>query len=134
MRTFNKLILLLIILFPYASWAESMKPEIRQASLDGLAMETPGYLGFLMERGVRFFQVFISPVDGDRCPSSPTCSAFGREAYKKHGAFWGTLLTFDRLIHEGDEGLVSIHIRDGNISRIYDPVENNVFWWKKHNH
>lgn len=118
--------LLLPVICSAGEYDRAREPVAVSAS----ANEESGYMAFLMERGVRFFQVFISPVDGDRCPSSPTCSTFGRKAYKKHGAFWGTLLTFDRLMHEGDEGMVSNHIRDGNTSRIYDPVENNIFWWK----
>jgi hypothetical protein len=63
----------------------------------------------------------------------PSCSTFGYKAYKKHGLLLGTLLTFDRLMHEGNEYKVSpvVSHRDnmGNIKLLtYDPVENNDFW------
>ena len=77
--------------------------------------------------GVRFFQVVISPIDGPRSPSYPTGSAYGMSAMKKHGAFWGIIITADRLIHEADQPLgpiISLHNKD----RYFDPVERNDFW------
>jgi putative component of membrane protein insertase Oxa1/YidC/SpoIIIJ protein YidD len=79
----------------------------------------------------RFFQTYLSPVDGDRCPSYPTCSQYGREAIRKHGALLGLVLTFDRLIHESDEIRSAPLVRVGESYRYYDPVENNDFWWYK---
>ncbi len=80
---------------------------------------------------IRFFQVYISPVDGDRCPSYPTCSQYAVEAIHKHGAVAGWVMAIDRLIHEADEVYRAPQIRIGNSHRYYDPVENNDFWWKK---
>ena len=79
----------------------------------------------------RFFQEYISPVDGDRCPSYPTCSQYGQEAVRKHGVLIGLVMTFDRLIHESDETHRAPLIRAGESYRYYDPVENNDFWWDK---
>jgi len=79
---------------------------------------------------VYFFKEFISPVDGDRCPSAPTCSAYSIAAFKKHGFFVGWIMTVDRLIHEGEEELkVSPIVKYPDRPRIFDPVENNDFWW-----
>jgi putative component of membrane protein insertase Oxa1/YidC/SpoIIIJ protein YidD len=75
-----------------------------------------------------FFQEVISPVDGDRCPSYPTCSAYSMEAYGKHGALLGTLMTVDRLIHEASEGDFAPTIEIYGVKRIYDPVSANEFW------
>lgn len=72
----------------------------------------------------------ISSVDGDRCPSYPSCSSYSVEAFKKHGFFIGWMMTVDRLIHEGkEEQEVSPLVYDGGRWKIYDPVENNDFWW-----
>lgn len=79
----------------------------------------------------RFYQKYISPVDGERCPSYPTCSQYGLEAVRKHGALLGLVMTFDRLIHESDEVRSAPLIRVGDSVRCYDPVENNDFWWYK---
>jgi len=44
------------------------------------------------------YQRLISPLQGRNvCNFSPTCSAFSRRSYRLYGAFWGTLMTFDRL-------------------------------------
>jgi putative membrane protein insertion efficiency factor len=80
---------------------------------------------------IRFFQVYISPVDGDRCPSYPTCSQYAMEAVRKHGALAGLVMGFGRLIHEADEIHRAPQIRVHDSYRYYDPVENNDFWWKK---
>ena len=78
---------------------------------------------------VSFFSEHISAVDGDRCPSTPTCSSYSAQAFKKHGFFVGWAMTVDRLIHEGDEGDISpLEKGNGRLS-IVDPVENNDFWW-----
>lgn len=76
-----------------------------------------------------FFQEHISAVDGDRCPSIPTCSSYGVMAFKKHGFFMGWLMTVDRLIREADEGSFSPLIYHNGRVKILDPVENNDFWW-----
>jgi len=80
---------------------------------------------------IGFFQKYISPVDGDRCPSYPTCSQYALEAVRKHGFLMGLVMSSDRLIHESDEiqgaPLIFVH----GAYRYYDPVENNDFWWDK---
>lgn len=78
-----------------------------------------------------FFSEHVSAVDGDRCPSEPTCSSYSVQAFKKHGLAMGWLMTVDRLIHEGDEWTVSpVKNRNGK-GKIIDPIENNDFWWYK---
>ncbi|PKL16540.1 MAG: membrane protein insertion efficiency factor YidD [Spirochaetae bacterium HGW-Spirochaetae-5] len=47
---------------------------------------------------VRFFQIVISPQDGPNCRHIPTCSAYGRQAVVKHGAFLGSVLAGDRVL------------------------------------
>ena len=78
-----------------------------------------------------FFSEVISPVDGDRCPSYPTCAAYSKEAYQKHGAFVGTLMTVDRLFHEADEPRFSPTVKVYGVYRIYDPVSANEYWKRK---
>lgn len=87
---------------------------------------------------VGFYRETISRVDGDRCPSEPSCSEYSLQAFKKHGFLIGWVMTVDRLIHEGrEETKVSPFVHSGGKMKIYDPVENNDFWWypgdrKKH--
>ena len=47
---------------------------------------------------IRFFQVAVSPQDGPNCRFIPTCSAYGREAVEKHGAFLGAVMAGERLL------------------------------------
>jgi len=82
--------------------------------------------------GVRlasFFRDHISAVDGDRCPSFPSCSSYSVEVFKKHGFFIGWIMTVDRLIHEADEASISPLVRRNGKIKILDPVEDNDFWW-----
>ena len=72
----------------------------------------------------------ISAVDLDACPSIPSCSSYSVQAFKKHGFFIGWMMMVDRLIHEGsEETKVSPTVRSHGAWKIYDPVENNDFWW-----
>jgi hypothetical protein len=80
---------------------------------------------------LNFFSKVISPVDGDRCPSYPTCAAYSKEAYQKHGALVGTLMTVDRLFHEADEPMFSPTVEVHGVGRIYDPVSANEFWMRE---
>lgn len=79
---------------------------------------------------VSFYRKHISAVDGDRCPSVPSCASYSVEAMKKHGFFVGWVMTVDRLIHEGrEEASVSPMVLSEGRWKIYDPVANNDFWW-----
>ncbi|MFH1349830.1 MAG: membrane protein insertion efficiency factor YidD [Pseudomonadota bacterium] len=79
---------------------------------------------------VSAFRDHISAVDGDRCPSYPSCSSYSVRAIKNHGFFMGWMMTVDRLIHEGSEEVeVTPFVLSEGKWKIYDPVENNDFWW-----
>jgi uncharacterized protein len=83
----------------------------------------------VFDRLLRFYQQVISQVDGARSNMYPTGSAYARQVIKKHGALLGIMLTTERLMHEGNEGLVSPRIQKHGVWRIYDPVEANDWWW-----
>jgi uncharacterized protein len=78
---------------------------------------------------LKIYQKYISPVDGDRCPSYPSCSRYAQEVIQKNGVFIGFVMTFDRLLHEAGEIKQAPLIRVNESYRYYDPVENNDFWW-----
>lgn len=74
---------------------------------------------------VRFFQKWISPIDGPRCSFSPTCSQFGYEAVDEHGPFWGIVMTADRLMrcsYWTEPGADYPRLPNG---ALYDPVAQN---------
>ncbi|MDY6971340.1 MAG: membrane protein insertion efficiency factor YidD [Thermodesulfobacteriota bacterium] len=79
---------------------------------------------------VSIYRDYLSSLDGQECPSIPSCSAYSVAAFKKHGFFIGWVMTVDRLIHEGrDEGEVSPVIYHHGKRKVLDPLENNDFWW-----
>jgi len=87
----------------------------------------------LLIGAVGFYQSYISPVNGERCPMTPSCSAYAVQAIKKHGFFIGIMMTADRLIHESDEIRYAPTIINGDKVSFHDPVSNNDFWFDKEN-
>jgi putative membrane protein insertion efficiency factor len=79
---------------------------------------------------IKFYQDYISNVDGNRCPMHPTCSQYCIEAFNKHGALLGWIMCSDRLMRCGrDEKALSDTVWIDGKKRSYDPVSNNDFWW-----
>jgi hypothetical protein len=71
----------------------------------------------------------LTRADGPRSVMYPTASAFLGQAVAKHGMLVGIVMTADRLLHEWDEQRRAPRIVKYGISRTYDPVEANDFWW-----
>ena len=46
---------------------------------------------------VWFYQITISPLLGANCRYNPTCSAYSKEAIKKHGPWKGLYLSIKRI-------------------------------------
>jgi putative membrane protein insertion efficiency factor len=46
---------------------------------------------------IKIYQIFISPMLPPRCRYTPTCSQYGMEAIRKHGALRGGWLTAKRI-------------------------------------
>ncbi len=79
---------------------------------------------------ITFFQKVISPVDGPTCDFYPTCSAYAKQALKKHGFFTGLAMASERIIRDhSPEGYDLIYKFDRYYA--YDPLENNDFWFDK---
>lgn len=47
---------------------------------------------------IRIYQIVLSPLLGPRCRFNPTCSQYGIEALKTHGALKGGWLTLKRVL------------------------------------
>ena len=62
------------------------------------AETSPSILSSALLGSVKFFQKWLSPIDGPRCSFSPTCSQFGYDAVHQHGPFKGVVMTADRLM------------------------------------
>ena len=126
---------LLLTAASYAAEGRWEEPWPNEISRRAVKEKGPGSMispGRQVAIGIfQFYQKYISPVDGERCPSFPTCSQYGLQAVRMHGALLGVVMTFDRLLHESDEARIAPLIRVGDSVRCYDPVENNDFWWYK---
>ena len=74
---------------------------------------------------IRWFQQYVSPMDGPRCQFAPTCSSFGYTAVRDHGPWQGILMTADRLLRCSHLTEARAYPRrpDG---RLADPVANNL--------
>ena len=55
-------------------------------------------LNFLIIFLIKIYRLFLSPILGQNCRFSPTCSSYAIDALKVHGFFYGSYLTFRRLI------------------------------------
>jgi len=81
---------------------------------------------------IRFFQRFISPVDGPSCTFYPTCSAYAILAIKKHGLLIGIPMAAERIArnHRVDNAdrYPLVDVNGGY--HYFDPVEANDFWWQ----
>lgn len=47
---------------------------------------------------IRIYQLAISPLLGNKCRYTPSCSQYGIEAFKKYGLFKGGYLTIKRIL------------------------------------
>ncbi|MDP1991818.1 MAG: membrane protein insertion efficiency factor YidD [Syntrophales bacterium] len=90
---------------------------------------TQGILEEIAAAPVLFYQHYLSHLWGQSCAYYPSCSNYALLAIRKHGAVVGTMITFDRLQHEANEGRTSPLILAGGQIKVYDPLENNDYWW-----
>ena len=113
-----------LLLWPVSAFGE---PEEAGGCTSREEVSVASHIGAFF---ARFYGAHISPLDGKECPSVPTCSSYSAQAFRKHGFVMGWLMTVDRLLHEGyEETRVSPVIQVNGRRKIYDPVENNDFWW-----
>lgn len=47
---------------------------------------------------IRLYQKYLSPMKGTKCPYVPSCSAYGAEAIRVHGALVGSALALWRIL------------------------------------
>ena len=69
---------------------------------------------------IKIYQRVVSPYLPHSCRFTPTCSHYGIEAFKKHGPFFGFILTFWRILRCNPWG-----------GSGYDPVPNKLLKNKK---
>lgn len=72
---------------------------------------------------IRFFQVYISPIDGPRSSFYPTSSQYALEAIQKYGIFQGIARGCDRLMRENGELWVYETVNKYGVERKLDPIK-----------
>lgn len=106
---------------PWRETAAEPPQEVLETSVPALAV-----------RGaLTAWHTVLTRADGPRSVMYPTASAFLGQAVAKHGMLIGVMMTADRLLHEWDEQQRAPRIVKYGISRSYDPVEANDFWWRR---
>jgi hypothetical protein len=102
------------------------QPVAQASHADGLETSVSG----LAVRGaLTAWHNVLTRADGPRSVMYPTASGFLGQAVAKHGMLIGIMMTTDRLLHEWDEQQRAPRIVKYGMSRAYDPVEANDFWW-----
>ncbi|MCM2971337.1 membrane protein insertion efficiency factor YidD [Larsenimonas suaedae] len=63
-------------------------------------------LAWVFKKGIRGYQLFISPLTGPSCRFYPTCSSYALEAISQYGPFKGGWMALKRLskCHPWHEG------------------------------
>jgi putative membrane protein insertion efficiency factor len=110
----------------YGSTDKMKSPHVKRSlNTSGYELETSAPRIVLLG-SLRFFQRYISPVDGDRCGFFPSCSAFARQALARRGVAVGVMLTADRLMR------CTVFKRPGPdymllpSGKLFDPIDNNL--------
>ena len=101
------------------------------AQPSGVAITEPPLPGLAVRGALNVWHNVLSRADGPRSVMYPTASGFLGQAVAKHGLLIGIMMTTDRLLHEWDEQKRAPRIVKYGISRAYDPVEANDFWWAR---
>ncbi len=104
--------------------------EERSPAALATAASSEGTAGLPLIALIRVYQAWLSPVYGERCPMTPSCSHYAVDAIRKHGPVLGIVMTSGRLLHEADERRFAPIRTSAGRHLFFDPVENNDFWFR----
>ncbi len=93
------------------------------------SLDDQGVLKKIILSPVLIYRTLSGSVSKDKCSHHPSCSTYCILTVKKHGILIGSVMAFDRLQHESNEAHFSPLIQVNGATKVYDPVENNDFWW-----
>ena len=129
MKTFFLLLITSLYLMPLSanSYSESgIEPWGIDAKLaypdTQTTLITPSMSKLVCKRMIRFFQDYISQIDGPRSSFYPTSSQYAKEAIEKYGVFKGIAMGCDRLMRENKDPWVYDITPDYGINRKIDLV------------
>lgn len=118
--------LMCVLLAPLIAGASGEPPGWRLPPPGEAPLGSTNPAAVALTWAVRGYQHTVSRVDGDRCPSYPTCSQYAVQALRQHGPLLGTALTAGRLISEADEAAFAARIRIDGRWRIYSPLHDDL--------
>jgi putative component of membrane protein insertase Oxa1/YidC/SpoIIIJ protein YidD len=105
-----KLVLITLILFTLEATAQTDLHKWGKADISYQIKSSNSARSYGIQSGtvsdavtssfVNVYWIFISDVDGDNCPFSPTCSSFFVESVKETNIIQGTLMFADRLTRD----------------------------------
>lgn len=73
------------------------------------------------------YKFFISDLDGDNCPFTPSCSSFFVQAVSETNFFMGALLFADRFMRDSNPFKIHKHYPIKRNKKFYDPVKKYLF-------
>ena len=79
---------------------------------------------------IHLYGVYLRPALSRGCPCTPSCSEYMLQAIHETGFPIGYVLGLERLLHETGEIHHGLIIQTGQGFRVFDPLENNTFWWR----
>jgi len=116
----------------------SMKAPVSILVKSNISSENPdpdeGYLVYTAISGLNIYRNYLSSSISRGCPSYPSCSQYMYRSIARFGAIPGMILGLERLLHESGELHDGVFIETSHGLRVYDPIENNILWWKKLSH
>lgn len=82
---------------------------------------------------IKYYQKYITPIDGNRCVMYPSCSEYSHQAIEKFGFIRGYIMTTERLTRCSKDLKFYNSFIKNNIEYNIDPVENFI-WNGKEKH
>ena len=81
---------------------------------------------------IKVYQKIFSPLQGDVCNFSPSCSNFARQSFDRHGILWGSMMTADRLMRcqPGAIDHLNVYYHGIKDHKLYDPVQQNYIFYR----
>lgn len=113
---------------PWGPFGSKRAPVTKESRVERRAQEVlPS--GDFLQFAFRVYQVTLSSQDGPRCFHSPTCSAYGLQAVRRHKLL-GFGLTVDRLWRTIYSSALRPlpRVKVGDWERLHDPLDAGDFW------
>lgn len=115
MKAFYLFFLISISLYAEEPWGKDIDLIYEKS------FEKPTKQKSLSSSCIRFYQKYISVINGPRSSFDPTSSEYTRQAMLRYGFFTGFLMGCDRLMRENPEPWV-YHTSPYRIDKKYDPI------------